>query len=117
MEGLSQYEKDVRPWGSFERFTLNEVSTVKLITVSPGEAFSLQTHEHRAEFWRILHGSGTVVVGTSTHEASVGDSFFIPEKTPHRAEAADAGLVFLEIAFGQFAEEDITRLSDRYGRA
>ena len=52
MEGLSNYEKEVRPWGNFERFTLNEQSTVKIITVNPGEAFSLQVHGHREEFWR-----------------------------------------------------------------
>ena len=117
MEGLSHYEKDVRPWGDFERYTLNEASSVKIITVSPGEAFSLQTHAHRAEFWRILSGSGRITVGEHTTEARAGDTFYIPEGAQHRAEAHADGLQFLEIALGSFDEADITRLEDRYGRA
>ena len=45
---------DQRPWGSFERFTLNEPSTVKLIYVRPGDRLSLQRHEHRDELWVAL---------------------------------------------------------------
>ena len=116
MEDLSNYEKEVRPWGNFERFTLNESTTVKIITVSPEEEFSLQTQEHRGEFWRILSGYGTVTVGDDEHEANAGDEFFIPQGQKHRAHAGPDGLSFLEIAFGQFDEHDITRLEDKYGR-
>lgn len=117
MEGLSDYEKEVRPWGKFERFTLNEKTTVKLVTVSPGEAISLQTHAHRDEFWRILAGSGAVQVGEKRFDAEPGKQFFSPRDAAHRIEGGPEGLVFLEIAFGDFAEEDIIRLEDRYGRA
>lgn len=117
MQHLSNYEKDIRPWGHYERFILNESSTVKIITVDAGEAFSLQTHEHRAEFWRILKGSGVVTVGENTHTAKPGDQFFIQTGHMHRAEAGPEGLEFLEIAFGQFDESDIIRLQDRYGRS
>ncbi len=117
MEGLSGYEKDARPWGGYERFTLNEPSTVKIIAVRPGEAFSLQTHEHRGEFWRILAGSGRVTLGSETHEAAPGAQFFCPAGRAHRMEAGPEGVEFLEIAFGDFDERDITRIEDRYGRA
>ncbi len=116
MQDLSQYAKDIRPWGSFERFTLNELSTVKIITVAPYEAFSLQTHTTRQEFWRILKGSGTITVGDSTCEAKEGDQFFVHTGEKHRAEAGETGLEFLEIAFGEFDEGDIIRLEDKYGR-
>lgn len=116
MEGLSNYEKEVRPWGNFERFTLNESSTVKIITVSPDQELSLQTHEHRDEHWRVLVGSGTVVVGEQTLPASVGDTFYIPHGTKHRMAGGPTGLQILEIAMGQFDEADITRLEDTYGR-
>jgi mannose-1-phosphate guanylyltransferase/mannose-1-phosphate guanylyltransferase/mannose-6-phosphate isomerase len=117
MEDLSNYEKDIRPWGEFERFTLNEASTVKIITVRESEAFSLQTHEHRDEFWRVIEGSGTITLGEQAHEAKSGDSFYCPRGTKHRAQGGPGGLVFLEIAFGEFNEADITRLEDKYGRA
>jgi mannose-6-phosphate isomerase-like protein (cupin superfamily) len=117
MEDLSKFEKDVRPWGFFERFTLNEESTVKIITVNAHEAFSLQTHEHRQEFWRVINGSGVITVGEERHDATVGNSFFIDKQVVHRAEAGPDGLQLLEIAFGDFDEQDITRLEDKYGRA
>jgi len=116
MENLSNYEKEVRPWGNYERFTLNENTTVKIITVSAGEAFSLQTHANRDEFWRVVSGSGTITAGEGGNEARAGDTFFIKHGVVHRAEGGPQGLVFLEIAFGEFDENDITRLEDKYGR-
>jgi mannose-6-phosphate isomerase-like protein (cupin superfamily) len=116
MEGLTNYEKEIRPWGDFERFTLNEKTTVKIITVGAGESFSLQTHEQRDEFWRVLKGSGAIRVGETDTEAREGYTFFLPRHTKHRATGGPDGLTFLEIAFGEFDEGDITRLEDKYGR-
>lgn len=116
MENLPNYKKEQRPWGNFERFTLNENTTVKLVTVSGGEAISLQTHAQRDEFWRVLEGSGIITVGEEHHFAKVGDTFFITRGEKHRVEGGKEGLRFLEIAFGAFDEGDITRLEDRYGR-
>ncbi len=116
MEGLAQYEKDHRPWGNFERFTLNEATTVKIISVNAGEAFSLQTHAHRDEFWKIIAGSGVITIGATQQDAKAGDTFFIGRGAEHRAQAGPEGLVFLEIAFGNFDESDIIRLQDNYGR-
>jgi mannose-6-phosphate isomerase-like protein (cupin superfamily) len=117
MNGLTEYLKDIRPWGKFERFTLNQKSTVKIITVNEGEAFSLQTHEHRDEFWYVIKGSGTIRVGDTDKEAHDGDSFSIPRHTAHRATGGLHGLTLLEVAFGDFEETDIHRLEDKYGRA
>lgn len=116
MEGLTHYKKEERPWGNFERFTLNEATTVKLIAVKAGEEFSLQSHAHRSEFWRILSGSGTVTLDETHTQVQPGEHFFIPAGHTHRMEAGPDGLVFLEIAFGQFEEDDVTRLEDKYGR-
>lgn len=116
MKYLPSYKTEGRPWGSFIRFTENEPSTVKIISVRGGEAFSLQTHEDRDEFWHILSGSGTVVVGENTQEVAPGDELFIPRTTPHRMSAREHGVVFLELAFGDFNENDISRIEDRYGR-
>jgi mannose-6-phosphate isomerase len=116
MEGSTHYEKDERPWGLYERFTLNEPCTVKIITVNPGEAFSLQTHVHREEFWHIISGTARVTIGESVREAKPADNFFIPKGATHRLEALSSPCVFLEIAYGEFDEHDITRLEDKYGR-
>lgn len=117
MEGLANYEKEERPWGGFERFTLNEKTTVKIITVNEGESISLQTHEHRDEFWRVLKGSGVIRIGDTDNDAREGSQFFCPRGSEHRVTGGIGGTIFLEIAFGDFSESDIRRLEDRYGRA
>jgi mannose-6-phosphate isomerase len=45
-----------RPWGRFERYTLNEKSTVKLVYVDADKRLSLQYHKHRTEFWKVVKG-------------------------------------------------------------
>jgi len=116
MEKLAHYEREERPWGNFERFTLNEKTTVKIITVKSGESLSLQTHKHRDEFWRIIKGSGTVRIGDTNTDAREGNTFFSHKGSKHRITGGENGLSFLEIAFGDFDEMDIERLEDKYGR-
>ena len=117
MDGSTHYQKDERPWGFFERFTLNEPSTVKIISVNPHQALSLQTHAHREEFWHIVSGSARVTIGQVTKDARAGDNFFVPKTAPHRIETLDDSCVFLEVAYGEFDENDIIRLEDKYGRS
>ena len=107
-----------KPWGDYERFTENQVSTVKILTVEPQQAFSLQTHKNRDEYWCVISGHGGIAtVGEEKKEIKVGDELFIPRETAHRLEAGQDALKVLEISIGQFDEADITRLEDRYGRS
>jgi mannose-6-phosphate isomerase-like protein (cupin superfamily) len=113
---MKKYSEE-RPWGKFERFTLNELSTVKILTIRAGESLSLQVHQNRDEFWRILSGTGTATLGKTELSATQGKEFFIPRGTLHKIEASDTReLSFLEIAIGQFDEEDEVRKEDKYGR-
>lgn len=108
-----------RPWGKFEQFTRNQRTTVKIITIEPGQILSLQYHSLRDEFWHILEGEALVTVGMETVSSVLpGAEFFIPRKTLHRIGSLrrDKGVKFLEIAFGKFDESDIVRVEDRYGR-
>ena len=116
MEGLTHYDTESRPWGDFKRFTLNEPSTVKVLTILPNGKLSLQTHAKRSEFWHILKGTGIIRIGEIEHQAKEGNSFYNPSGSAHRITAGAEGMTFLEIAFGEFAEGDITRLEDAYGR-
>lgn len=109
--------KENRPWGSFERFTKEVPSTVKIITVHHGQSISLQYHEHRQEFWRILEGEPVVTIGDKEILAKPGFEFFIDKHVRHRIAATTNGVKFLEIALGHFEENDIVRLEDKYGRA
>jgi len=114
---LPHYTRDERPWGNFERFTLNEKTTVKIVTVKAGEAISLQTHARRDEFWRVLSGSGIITIGSEHHKAHAGENYFGTRGLEHRVEGGSEGLQLLEISFGDFDEKDIVRLEDKYGRA
>jgi mannose-6-phosphate isomerase len=107
---------DERPWGNFRQYTLNEPSTVKIITVTAGESLSLQRHEHRDELWVVLDDGLLIEVDGTTTEAGAGDEFFVPRGAVHRVAGGDTGGRFLEVAFGRFDEQDIERLEDRYGR-
>ena len=105
-----------RPWGQFERFTKEEQTTVKILTINPGEALSLQYHKLRDEFWKVLQGDPILVIGDKTITAKPDEEFFVPKETNHRITAQGKTVKVLEIAFGQYDEEDIVRLEDRYNR-
>ena len=106
-----------RPWGQFEQFTQNETTTVKIITITPGEGLSLQSHTKRSEFWRIMSGSGVVEIDGIKYNTVPGDEHNIAVNAKHRATAGPEGLVFLEIDAGDFEENDEVRYEDKYGRA
>ena len=105
-----------RPWGNFRQFTHNEICTVKIITVKPNEALSLQSHEKRAEFWHVILGDGIVEIDGMKKETRVGDEHEISTGTHHRLSAGPNGIQVLEIATGNFDEEDIVHYEDKYGR-
>ena len=112
-----QIQEDHRPWGHFRQLTHNEQTTVKIITVDPGARLSLQTHEHRGEFWVVLDGPLDITVGERTWSAPRGEEVWIPRGATHRAgnSGTEPGRI-LEIAHGHFDEDDIVRLEDDYSR-
>jgi len=109
--------EELRPWGTFRCFTYNKVSTVKIITVNPGQMLSLQLHHHRDELWVVLNSGLQVTLGDRIWKPEPYEEIYISRGTQHRAESV--GRVpsrWLEIAFGKFDEQDIVRLDDQYGR-
>ncbi|MBI2086816.1 MAG: phosphomannose isomerase type II C-terminal cupin domain [Candidatus Zambryskibacteria bacterium] len=106
-----------RPWGEFREFVRDEAATVKIIFVKKWEAFSLQKHHNRAEFWRVLSGEPDITIGEKTTRAKVGDEFEIPIEASHRVSAPVSDVEVLEISRGKFDESDIVRIEDKYGRA
>ena len=106
-----------KPWGSFREFVKNEAVTVKILFVKSGEVFSLQKHHFREEFWRVLSGQPDISIGDNTVKGKPGDEFKIPPETSHRIGAPIDDVEVLEISKGEFDENDIVRLEDKYGRA
>lgn len=105
-----------KPWGGFRQIVKNTPATVKILFVKSGEEFSLQKHHHRDEFWRVIVGSPDITIGKDVHHAQVGEEFYIPAESIHRIAAPEGDVQVLEVSTGNFDEDDIVRLEDKYGR-
>lgn len=106
-----------RPWGSFKQYAYNENTTVSLMTVLPGQRLSLQSHAGRAELWIVLDEGAVVQVGENTVAYGAGDEVWIPRSEKHRLSCAgDKPVRVLEVAFGDWQQDDITRYADDYER-
>ena len=106
-----------KPWGNFRQFSHNETTTIKILTINPNTSLSLQYHNHRAEFWHVISGHPTLTIGEKKIDAKPGDEFRIEIKELHRLEAKNDTVQILEVAYGDFDEEDIVRVEDKYGRS
>ena len=107
-----------RPWGTYEILLENENYKVKLITVKPNEQLSIQYHHKRNEVWTIVSGEGYVTVDNGTTLVTYGDVVKIKKLQHHTIRnVSDQDLVFIEVQTGTyFGEDDIIRISDKYGR-
>ncbi|HZD35072.1 MAG TPA: phosphomannose isomerase type II C-terminal cupin domain [Nitrososphaeraceae archaeon] len=109
------YSED-RPWGRFEKFHENKISTVKLIYITPNHRLSLQYHAHRNEFWRIISGTAEVEIDGKTFNVREGDNITINSNSRHRIKGLANGCTVLEISYGHFDEDDIVRIEDDFNR-
>lgn len=105
-----------RPWGSFDQYARNAEVTVSLMTVKPGQRLSLQSHTGRAELWIILDDGAAVQVGETLHYPKAGERIWIPARTKHRLSSTGPQVRVLEVAYGNWQQEDITRYEDDYQR-
>lgn len=109
--------EDIRPWGKFRSFPHEGASNLKIITLDPGERFSLQYHNGRDEFWVVLDPGLEITVGDRVWIPAPNEEIFIPRLAAHRARnVGDKPARFFEIWIGDSAESDIVRLSDDYRR-
>ena len=114
---MPQPYEEHRPWGWFRQFTHNQETTVKVLHVERDAVLSLQSHTERDEFWRVLSGTPIVIIDNTEVVAKPGDEFWVPKGATHRLKGGDVDSEVLEIAFGTFDENDITRYEDVYGRS
>jgi mannose-6-phosphate isomerase len=106
-----------RPWGSFKQFAFNCDCTVSLMTVLPGQRLSLQSHTGRAELWIVMDDGAVVQVGEQERACQPGDEIWIPAGAKHRLSCREGKPVrVLEVAFGNWQQNDITRYADDYRR-
>lgn len=107
-----------RPWGSYETVDMGTRYKVKRIMVKPGEKLSVQMHHHRAEHWVVVSGSARVQKGEEILLLCENQSTYIPLGEIHSLENPGViPLELIEVQSGSYlGEDDIVRLSDRYGR-
>ena len=106
-----------RPWGSFKQFAHNQNCTVSLMTVLPGQRLSLQSHTGRAELWIVIDDGALVQVGDEERACRAGDEIWIARDQKHRLSCRGQTPVrVLEVAFGDWQQEDIKRYADDYRR-
>ena len=113
-------ETEERPWGSFTVLDEGSNFKVKRIDVLPGKRLSYQRHSRRAEHWFVVRGTAKVTLDGTERLVKIGETIDIPLETAHRVENPESSeiLVFIEIQTGDyFAEDDIVRLDDDFGRA
>jgi mannose-6-phosphate isomerase len=136
----------LRPWGGFivlkrseenvkrflqlyfpsyvEKVNYCQISP-KILIVAPQQRLSLQSHNRRREFWKIIRGPVSAIYNSSLElsEFHTGDEVFIDVSQPHRLIGGTeyCGLVaeFWEHTdpANPSSEEDIVRLEDDYNRS
>ena len=109
----------VRPWGSFLQYATNEPCTVSLMSVNPGMRLSLQSHTGRAELWIVIDDGAIVQVGEKEQPCKAGQEFWIPAQEKHRLSCPKESfhpVRVLEVAFGNWQQDDITRYQDDFNR-
>ena len=110
--------EDIRLWGSQTQLTLNEATSVAFLKVNPAQALSEQSHKLRSELWIVVSGEMDVELdGVITRLSGFGARVFIPVGAHHRAYGLEAPCTYLEVAYGFYDPEDITRYKDMYNRA
>ncbi len=105
-----------RPWGSFKQYAHNEPVTVSLMSVLPGQRLSLQRHERRAELWIVLDEGAAVQVNGDTLYPRAGEEIWIPRGAKHRLSSTGPAVRVLEVAFGEWQQDDVMRFEDDYQR-
>jgi len=117
IQELNNYLHIDKPWGCFDKYTHNQQTTVKILTVSPNKKLSLQRHQKRSELWVPITGDAIIEINGEKWEGKLGEKYFIPVFATHRLSTANTEIKVLEISFGEFDESDIERLEDDFGRS
>lgn len=110
---------ETRPWGSYVVVEQDRgPQAVKLLFVDPGQRLSLQRHQRRSEVWMPLNEGGFALIDNELVELRPLVRYTVPVGTWHRlwSERESGQLEVLELLYGEYDENDITRLDDDYGR-
>ena len=107
-----------KPWGKVVTYALNQPSSVRVITVEPGQETSVHYHRMRDETWVVLDPGLSIEIGDRTVDAGPGEEFVIPAEQAHRirGNGPHTGRI-LAVLYAYTTEDDTQRLQDAYGRS
>ena len=107
-----------KPWGSYQVLDQGTHYTVKKIIVNSGGKLSLQSHQHRSEYWIIAEGEAVVTINDEIKTLKENETIFIPRESKHRlANESAKKLIIIELWYGDILDEnDIERFEDIYER-
>ena len=106
-----------KPWGKVTTYALNQPSSVRMITIEPGQETSEHYHQLRDEMWVVLDPGLVLQIGPRKLEPQPGDEFVVTAEESHRIKnTGDRRGRVLEVAYGYTTEDDTFRLHDAYGR-
>ena len=66
-----------KPWGKVTTYALNQTSSVRIITIEPGQETSEHYHQLRDEMWIVLDEGLRIQIGNRQVEARVGEEFVV----------------------------------------
>lgn len=112
--------RGVRPWGEFYGWNKGPGWYLKTIHIKPKKRLSLQYHMQRSEYWMLVEGDATATIGKQGKaltqiKLKKNEIFHVGVGTIHRLESQKGGVI-VEIAAGEFDENDIVRLEDDFDR-
>jgi mannose-6-phosphate isomerase-like protein (cupin superfamily) len=114
----SEIRKVDKPWGYELIFAHTDRYAGKILHVDPGQALSLQYHEHKDETLYLHSGEFELVIEQGdeiiTRMVHPGEAIHIPPNTRHRMTSGPEGCDIIEVSTPEL--DDVVRLEDRYGR-
>lgn len=111
-----------KPWGRYTIIHQKPNYQVKELIVAPSGKLSEQRHRNRIEMWSIVKGNALVYrdFGEDHLIATAhvpGNTIRINNEQWHSLEnVTDEELIVIETQLGDYAESNIERRSDKYGR-
>ncbi len=101
-----------RSWGHFVTLAEGPGHQVKVLTLKPGAAISLQLHRQRAEHWVVLEGEAEVTLDDRTVSLTAHQTIDVPIGVTHRLRNAGPSVLrVVEVQSGPYlGEDDIERV-------
>lgn len=101
----------VRRWGDYVILAIGPGYKIKILTLRPAAAISLQLHRRRAEHWVVLEGEAEVILGNVCLTLGPNEAVDVPVGMKHRLSNRGPGpLRVVEVQTGLYlGEDDIER--------